>query len=50
MTEFHEVANKTIRKLTIFDEDAKTSEIVIEFRMERSLQLPSRQRQRFKPR
>ena len=30
MTEFHEVANKTIRKLTIFDEDAKTPEIVIE--------------------
>ena len=30
MTEFHEVANKIIRKLTIFDEDAKTPEIVIE--------------------
>jgi hypothetical protein len=30
MTEFHEVSNKTIRKLTIFDEDAKTPEIVIE--------------------
>ena len=30
MTEFHAVANKTIRKLTIFDEDVKTPEIVIE--------------------
>jgi len=30
MTEFPEVANKIIRKLTIFDEDAKAPEIVIE--------------------
>ena len=30
MKEFSEVANKVIRKLTIFDEDAKTPEIVIE--------------------
>jgi molybdopterin-binding protein len=30
MTEFPEVANKIIRKLTIFDEDASAPEIVIE--------------------